>query len=41
MESLSDHNGFPLDLDDHKINGVVIDLFYTGVIDHPVGLVSN
>ena len=29
------HNGFPLDLDDHKNkNGVATDLFYTGVIGH-------
>ena len=30
------HNGFPLDLDDHKHkNGVATDLFCTGVIGHP------
>ena len=29
------YNGFPLDLDDHKINGVATDLFCTGVIGHP------
>ena len=35
------HNDFPLDLDDHKNNGVVIDLFCTGVIGHPVGMILN
>ena len=36
VESPSCHNGFPLDLDDHKNkNGVATDLFYMGVIGHP------
>ena len=36
------HNGFPLDLDDHKNkNGVAIDLFYTGVIGHLGYMFSN
>ena len=36
VESPSCHNGFPLDLDDHKNqNGVATDLFCTGVIGHP------
>ena len=30
-----------LDLDDHKINGVATDLFYTGVIDHLIDMVLN
>ena len=29
VESPSYHNGFPLDLDDHKNNGVATDLFWT------------
>ena len=36
------HNGFPLDLDDHKYNnGVTTDLFCTGVIGHPRHLFLN
>ena len=36
------HNGFPLELDDHKHkNGVAIDLFCTGVIGHPGSLFLN
>ena len=36
MESPSCHNGFSLNLDDHKYkNEIAIDLFCTGVIGHP------
>ena len=36
------HNGFPLDLDDHKNkNGVATDLFCTGVIGHPGSMFLN
>ena len=36
VESPSCHNGFPLDLEDHKHkNGVATNIFCTGVIGHP------
>ena len=35
------HNGFSLDLDDHKNNGVAIDLFCISVIGHSVGMILN
>ena len=42
VESPSCHNGFPLDLGDHKNkNGVATDLFCTGVIGHPIGMFLN
>ena len=42
VESPSYHNGFPLDLDDHKNqNGVAADLFCTGVIGHPRHMFLN
>ena len=34
MESPNCHNGFPLDLDDHKKNRVATDLFCMDVIGH-------
>ena len=42
VESPSCHNGFPLDLEDHKHkNGVATDLFCTGVIGHPGHMFLN
>ena len=35
------HNGFSLDLDDHKNNGAATNLFCKGVIGHPVGMILN
>ena len=36
------HNGFPLDLDDHKYkNRVAIDLFCTGVIGYSGSMFLN
>ena len=42
VESPSYHNGFSLDLNDHKHkNGVTTDLFCTGVIGHPGHMFLN
>ena len=42
VESPSCHNGFPLDLEDHKTRyGVATDLFCSGVIGHPGHMFLN